>query len=83
MGVITWIVAHWPELVGVLGALLSVASFVVALTPSPKDDEVVRKIMAFLSFLQPKNAPGTVKAPLSRPAEVPLIAPRETLRRLK
>lgn len=58
---------HYGELLTALGALLSLASVITGLTPSPKDDEVVRKIIAFLSFLTPRDASGTFKPPFKPP----------------
>lgn len=69
--VVQWIVANWATLVGILTGLLSLASLVTALTPTPKDDEVVRKVMAFLSFLQPRTSPGVLKPPMTQPAPEP------------
>lgn len=71
--VVAWVVAHWAEIAGVIAALLTLASIVTALTPTPKDDEVVRKIASFLSFLQPRTSAGTLKPPFRSPA--PEVAP--------
>lgn len=68
MSVVTFVLSNWDLILAVLSALLTVASLVTKFTASPKDDEVVRKIIAFLSFLQPKDAPGTVKLPGTKPA---------------
>lgn len=73
--VIQWVVANWGLLAGLITGLLAVASIVTALTPTPKDDEVVRKIAAFLSFLQPRNSAGTLKLPGASPA--PPVAPAD------
>lgn len=70
--VIAFLVAHGADLLTILGLLVAVATAVTRLTPSPKDDEVVRKIAAFLSFLQPKDV-GGVKAPLTPPKKGPLF----------
>jgi hypothetical protein len=75
----TFVVSNWDTILALLGALLTLASLVTALTPSPKDDEVVRKLLAFFSFLQPKDSAGTVKAPMRAPAprvQAPLIEKR-------
>lgn len=53
----------------VLGALIPLASLIVGLTDTPKDDAVLAKILPFLSFLQPKDAAGTLKLPLTKPAD--------------
>lgn len=67
--IIAWIVTHWDVLVGILFALLFVASAITGFTKTPDDDAFVRKMIAFLSFLQPKDAVGTVKLPLRSPSE--------------
>lgn len=63
-----WLTENYQTLIAVLFGVLSVASAITKLTPSPKDDAVVAKILAWLSFLQPKGA-GSVKLPLTRPAQ--------------
>jgi len=78
MEIVTWILAHLPEIAAIVGALLSIASVVTALTKTTKDDAVVawlRKALEFVSVLAPKDAPGTLKAPLTL-AERPLLSER-------
>ncbi len=67
--VVAWLVAHWQELAAALGALLTLASIVTAFTATPKDDAVVAKIVAWLSFLQPRTSEGTLKVPGTSPGE--------------
>lgn len=43
-----WIVAHYDELLAIIGGVVSVATVIVALTSSTKDDEVLGKIITFL-----------------------------------
>lgn len=62
---IAWLVANWPVLVGIIGGLLSLASLVTSLTKSPKDDEWVKKLIGWLSFLTHNDTVGTLKAPLT------------------
>jgi hypothetical protein len=76
--VIGWLVAHWSDLVGVVLGLLAVASVITKLTPSPADDAVVAKIIAFLSFLRPQGVSG-LKLPLTRHKDEPLLREREDL----
>jgi len=64
----SWITTHWQEMLGAVMAALTLASAITKLTPSPKDDAVVMKIIAWLSFLQPKGA-GSVKLPLTKHAD--------------
>ncbi len=44
-----WIRANWLQLVGIVGGVVLVARIVVKLTPTPKDDSVLEKVVAFLS----------------------------------
>lgn len=83
---VAFVLSNADTLLAVLGALLTLASLVTALTPSPKDDEVVRKLVAFFSFLQPHDSVGTVKAPLRAPAprvDAPLIQKRTNVTTLR
>ena len=46
-----WIVENWAEILALLGALGAVATIVCRMTPSPKDDELVAKILSWLHML--------------------------------
>lgn len=59
----TWILSNWTIVVEVAGLLLTAASTITALTPTPADDAVVAKLVSFFSFLTHKDAPGTAKLP--------------------
>ena len=74
---VSWIVENWRVLAEVVFALLTVAGLITGLTNTPKDDEIVRKIVGFLGFLKPADQPGTVKLPLTRvaPPSSPSPAP--------
>lgn len=61
-----WFTENWQTLAAVPAAVLAVASLITKLTKSPKDDQVVAKITAWLSFLQPKGM-GGLKFPVSPP----------------
>lgn len=60
-----WIQDNWQELMAVAAGLYAFVSALVAVTPTPKDDEFFRKVMEWISLLTPYDAPGTLKAPLS------------------
>ncbi len=80
MEIVAWVLAHKEILVGALVALLTLASLVTALTPSPKDDAVVAKIrswVARLGFAQFEDSPGTAKWPGAKPSRPePILRPR-------
>ncbi len=59
-----WLVENWEELGLIVSGVLSVASVVTKLTPTPKDDELLRQLLAWLSFLQPRGA-GILKMPMT------------------
>lgn len=60
-----WTVDHLDELVVIAGLILAAASAITKLTPTPKDDAVVAKLIGYLSFLQPKRA-GLLKIPFTK-----------------
>lgn len=59
-----WILAHQGELLAALGSLWGLVTIIVGLTPSTKDDNVVRRIAERFAFLKPSNTDGS---PLSLP----------------
>ena len=64
-----WLTENWEEMGMIVSGVLSVASVVTKLTPSPKDDEILKQIIAWLSFLQPRGVSG-MKMPMT-PSMVP------------
>lgn len=65
-----WIFENADTLLTIVGLAMALASAIVGLTPTPKDDEFLawlRSILVRLSILQPKDAPGTFKAPFAGP----------------
>lgn len=81
MKIIEWFASNWDVILMVSGAVLSLASIVTKLTPTPTDDKVVdfiKNLLARLSVLQPKGVSG-VKAPLTKPKEVVKDNPRVNL----
>ena len=47
--IIAWFQAHSADLLQLLLAVIGLASVIVKLTPSPKDDEILGKIKKFIS----------------------------------
>jgi len=61
-----WILENWVTIVTIIGGIVSVASTIVGLTPTPKDDAILKAVREFLirvSILKPSNVQGTFKAP--------------------
>lgn len=46
---ISFIQTHWDELLSIIGGIVSVASIIVKLTPTTKDDSVLNAIINFLA----------------------------------
>jgi len=57
--VINWIKEHYQDVLAIIGGIVSVASIVVKLTPSQKDDAVLAKIIALLDHFSIFNPNGT------------------------
>jgi len=45
---IEWIVEHWAEIIQIYLGLIGVASIVVKLTPTLKDDTILKNIVKFV-----------------------------------
>lgn len=43
-----WILEHWADLLAIYGGVVAVATIIVRLTPSTKDNEILDKIIKFL-----------------------------------
>lgn len=48
MEVLTFIQNHYDELLAIIGGIVSVATIIVKLTPTDKDNKVLEKIINFL-----------------------------------
>lgn len=53
--IISFIQNHWDELLAIVGGIVSVASIIVKLTPTTKDDNVLNTIINFLAKLSIVN----------------------------
>jgi hypothetical protein len=53
--IIPWITAHWADLLAVYGALVLLATAIVKVTPSTKDDEILAKVVKFFDFFSTVN----------------------------
>lgn len=55
-----WIMQHWKDILAVIGGIVTVASIIVKLTPTQKDDTVLAKIIKILSALGLFNPDGSI-----------------------
>ena len=53
--IISFIQNHWDELLAIIGGVVSVASIIVKLTPTTKDDNALNTIVNFLAKLSIVN----------------------------
>lgn len=76
MDLLTWIDAHWAELLEAAAALWVVASIYVRLTPGEDDDRALTRfrveVLERFSFLQPKDGTGVLSLPGDKAKRDPL-----------
>ena len=53
-----WITQHGKDVLAVIGGVVTVASIIVKLTPTQKDDNVLSKIITILAALSLYNPDG-------------------------
>lgn len=51
MQLITWVSAHSDQVIGALTSIVTGASALAALTPTPKDDTFLGKVYKLIDFL--------------------------------
>ena len=49
--IMEWIIANWESILLIISGVISVASIIVKLTPTPKDDAILAKVVSFLKIL--------------------------------
>lgn len=54
----TWIMEHWKDILAIIGGVVTTASIIVKLTPTQKDDNVLKKIITILAALSLFNPDG-------------------------
>lgn len=54
-----WITNHYTDILAWIGAVVSCATIIVKLTPTPKDDAILAKVIKVLSALSLCNADGS------------------------
>ena len=55
----TFITQHYDEVLQIIGAVVALATLIVKLTPTPKDDDALAKIVKVLSVLSLCNPDGS------------------------
>lgn len=47
--IVNFIQTHWDEILAIVGGIVSTASIIVKLTPTTKDDKILKYIINFLA----------------------------------
>lgn len=50
-GIVSSVLNNWQEIVAAVGGIVITARVIVKLTPTPKDDTVLEKVVAFLKHV--------------------------------
>ena len=59
MSVFGWLKTNWESVLAIIGGLVSVATVIVKLTPTQKDDNFLSSIINFLSIFSLVNPDGS------------------------
>jgi hypothetical protein len=51
MNIWNWITSNWTDVVAAVGGIVLAARITVKLTPTPADDSILEKIVAFLKAI--------------------------------
>ena len=51
MNIVNYVVNHWVEIGAAIDLIMGAARIIVKLTPTPKDDSILEKIIAFLKHV--------------------------------
>jgi len=57
--VINWVKEHYQDIINIVAGMVAVASMIVKLTPSQKDDNFLAKVVAVLDYFSIFNPNGT------------------------
>jgi Na+-transporting NADH:ubiquinone oxidoreductase subunit NqrC len=55
----SWITEHWKDILAIIGGIVTLASLIVKLTPTQKDDNILAKIIKILSIIGIFNPDGS------------------------
>lgn len=56
---IAWLQEHWHDVLEIIGAVVTAATLITAITPTPKDDTFlakVKKVLSALGLLNPDKS---------------------------
>ena len=59
LGIIGWLKANWESVLAIIGGIVSVATIIVKLTPTPKDDNALATLIRLLSVFSLVNPDGS------------------------
>ena len=59
----TWVTTHWAEILQAIVSVIGTASIIVKLTPTPKDDTILAKVVGFLGKWIALNPKPTLPPP--------------------
>lgn len=59
MEIITWLKMNWDSVLAIIGGVVSVATIIVKLTPTPKDDNALATLIRILSVFSLVNPDGS------------------------
>ncbi|MBO7735883.1 MAG: hypothetical protein J6S67_25160 [Methanobrevibacter sp.] len=57
---IGWLQANWKDVLAIIGGVVTVASIIVKLTPTQKDDAFLAKVIKILAALSLFNPDGSL-----------------------
>lgn len=63
LNIIQWVKENYITLAAIYGSLVAVATLIVKLTPSQKDDNILAMIVAFFNHFSTENPKGSVVVP--------------------
>ena len=66
-----WTLANLDAIGAAFASLYAVVTIVVGLTPTPKDDDFLRRLSERLSFLAPRGVAPKIKLPGAAPKREP------------
>lgn len=59
LGIIGWLKANWESVLAIIGGVVSVATVIVKLTPTQKDDNALATLIRLLSVFSLVNPDGS------------------------